>query len=1185
MRTVRVFISSPADVAVERVVSRGVVDRLQGEFAGHFALEMVFWEYEPLLATADFQSQIPSPADCDVFIAVLWSRLGSALPDMFTRPDGTRFASGTEYEFETALAAQRAGGRPEILVYRKTSPATVVLDDEDRLLAEIEQKRALDRFVEKWFSGDGAAADHAYHRFDTPERFEELLESHLRKLLGKRVETSSPPSRRAAAWQRGSPFRGLSAFEFEHAPVFFGRTRAITEVLSALGHQAESGRAFVLILGMSGVGKSSLVRAGLLSMLTRPGVVPGINRWARAVLSPSDAASDPIASLSRALLTPQALPGIAETLNPEALADQLLAMPEGIVPLLKHTLDGGRARLVLVVDQLEELFTHGQSIEDARAFVRALTALATSGAVWVIATLRSDFYPRCEAVPELMTLKEGLGQYDLAPPTPDEISQMIRLPAQAAGLEFEENPTTGARLDDVLRDHACANPDMLPLLEFTLEELYQRRSPDGRLTFAAYAEIGGVEGSIARRAEHVFDGLPADAKAQFQRTLDHLVAQRDGKQGGTRRRARVDELQPEARSLVDAFVNARLFVTELDDQERGVVRIAHESLIEHWPRIRRWLAANEENLQLHARLTDALERWRADPTPDLLLPEGKPLEEAHLLQRRGIDLTPEERTYIAASDRRTRRSRSIRMSLVGALVLLTIAAAIGAGVAIEQRQIARTEASTAAATTEFLVELFQVADPWAVARAPGGEITVRQALDLGADRAMAALADQPRVQANFVHAIGSVYQGLGLSDQARPLLERALANRRELLGDRHPDVAESLHALAFVAEQQGRFETAEAQLRESIDIWSTADGPGSLARALAMNLLSITLASLDRYDEAIRVQQEAIDIQESHPEVGVTDLANAYNNLGYVLMNADRYRESRDALLKAVEVSTDANANGLRARALANLAAAYQVLGDLPRARALHEQALDLKRAWFESGHPEIGYSLNNLAWVVREQGNYAEATELYEEAIDNFTGALGPNHLNVAVVRGNLARTLLEAGQPKRAIELFDASLQQIHASAGDASSYTLPIHVGLGGSYEILGNATMAERHYRQTIEIAEKLNPEAWDLGIALGRIAALTGASLSDAERDAAFTRAIAVLARSGGHNNLSVASVMVDFARHLDATGRFGRARDLFSEALDVERASLEPNDPTLLEHLTEFESRFGAAPAADPQGT
>jgi len=496
VRPVRIFLSSPADVAEERFIARGVSERLQGEFAGHLKLETVFWELEPLLATTDFQSQIPSPADCDIFVAILWSRLGSPPGPQFRRADGNPYASGTEYELDTALQARAANGRPDILIYRKTAAPVIKLEDDAELLERIEQKRALAGFFEHWFAGNEETAGKAFHRFATASEFEELLEAHLRKLLLRMQEEAPERPRQPAAWSRGSPFRGLQTFEFEHAPVFFGRTRANAEVLDALQQQAAIGRAFVLVLGMSGVGKSSLIRAGVLPMLTRPGTIRGVTRWLRATCTPADVPGEPLVGLARAMLHPAALPVLADVGDEATLATMLAEHPASVPPLLRAALGEDPAHLALLVDQLEELFTdNALTLESRRKFCRALSVLAGSGSVWIVATLRSDFYPHCEELPELMALKEGRSQYDLAPPTREEISQMIRLPAQAAGLSFEEDRATGVRLDDVLRDQACANPEMLPLLEFTLEELYQRRSEDGLLNFAAYEQIGGVEGS------------------------------------------------------------------------------------------------------------------------------------------------------------------------------------------------------------------------------------------------------------------------------------------------------------------------------------------------------------------------------------------------------------------------------------------------------------------------------------------------------------------------------------------------------------------------------------------------------------------------------------------------------------------------------------------------------------------
>src|SRR5262245_30407550 len=150
-RTIRVFISSPGDVGQERLIAARVLERLQGEFAGAVELEPVLWEHEPLRASAHFQEQIVPPSETDIVLCILWSRLGTRLPDQFRREDGSSYASGTEWEFEDALKSFRERGTPDLMVYRKTAAPQASISDEDALLQRLEQKRALDTFVDRWF--------------------------------------------------------------------------------------------------------------------------------------------------------------------------------------------------------------------------------------------------------------------------------------------------------------------------------------------------------------------------------------------------------------------------------------------------------------------------------------------------------------------------------------------------------------------------------------------------------------------------------------------------------------------------------------------------------------------------------------------------------------------------------------------------------------------------------------------------------------------------------------------------------------------------------------------------------------------------------------------------------------------------------------------------------------------------
>ena len=273
-------------------------------------LEPLFWEHEPLLATASFQEQMPRPSEADIAIVILWSRIGTALPGHIQRPDGSLYSSGTEFEFEDAIDGFRRNGKPELLVYRKT--AAPAWPAEEELAAQrVAQKLALDRFITKWFvDRESGAFTAAFHSFESPADFEELLEAHLTRIIGRILGSMELARPATKPWHQGSPFRGLETFGPEHAPIFFGRTAAIASVLMKLRRQAERGTAFVLIMGMSGGGKSSLARAGVLPLMLHPGVLGRAREWRYAIFRPSEGHGDLASALVNALAQPSALPDL-----------------------------------------------------------------------------------------------------------------------------------------------------------------------------------------------------------------------------------------------------------------------------------------------------------------------------------------------------------------------------------------------------------------------------------------------------------------------------------------------------------------------------------------------------------------------------------------------------------------------------------------------------------------------------------------------------------------------------------------------------------------------------------------------------------------------------------------------------------------------------------------------------------
>src|ERR1051325_10055925 len=237
----RIFVSSPGDVIPERRRAQLVIEKLAKTYARFFAIEPVLWEAEPVLASGHFQDQITPPSETNIVVLIVWSQLGTPLPaKTATREyhgiDGRVPVTGTEWEFEDALAAQKQRGAPDLLAYRKKAERLVALQDEAAMRAARTQLTKLDAFWSRWFVNRGEFRA-AFSDFSDLDAFEAKLESDLRKLIEARVKAlpEASASTLAPVWLAGSPFRGLDSYWFEHSPIFFGRsamTRAAVEQLT-----------------------------------------------------------------------------------------------------------------------------------------------------------------------------------------------------------------------------------------------------------------------------------------------------------------------------------------------------------------------------------------------------------------------------------------------------------------------------------------------------------------------------------------------------------------------------------------------------------------------------------------------------------------------------------------------------------------------------------------------------------------------------------------------------------------------------------------------------------------------------------------------------------------------------------------------------------------------------------------
>jgi hypothetical protein len=713
LKTVQVFISSPTDVEHERQRAERVVERLNGQYSGVVRLIPIRWEQKFYEARASFQEQIPEASSCDLVIGILWSRLGSELPpEMPPMPSGEPYPSGTAYEVLTAIERSKEEGHPSVYLFRKTASAVLPIEDETKRALVIEQLDRLKAFWERWIKTKEGHFKAGYQEFANPDQFEAQLERLLRDWLDERVLNG-----RTALWPintKGSPFRGLAAFGAKHAPVFFGRGSDITRAVDALKDAAERGSPFLLLVGSSGSGKSSLARAGLSPRLTAPGVVGAVDEWRTAVMRPGENKDEPTLALSTHLFDgpkdippdeegcPFALPELSKSSHktPQRLAK---ALASGDAASVLWALDsiaderqaqGGydrpvRVDLLLIVDQLDELFAADVSEEEREVFAKALTALAATGRVWVIATLRTDLYERLQQIAALLALKQNGAAYDLAPPGPAELAEIVRKPAEAAGLAYERNSKTGQSLDEKLLEDA-GRADMLPLLQFALQELFERRAikdADALLTFAAYSEIGGLDGAIDQRAEQALAALGEAEQASLPRLLRQLAVPAREKNEGTSltiRSVSVSEanFNETAKRLVKALVDARILLSSGEEGE-AAIRLAHERVLKSWGRAREIVRDNADFYRIRSNVDDQLARWQAaGKNRDLLISKGVPLAEAESIVRRYPgELSPQTLAYIDASGKRARLRQRFTAAAAILFAFMTVGATVAGAIA------------------------------------------------------------------------------------------------------------------------------------------------------------------------------------------------------------------------------------------------------------------------------------------------------------------------------------------------------------------------------------------------------------------------------------------------------------------------------------------------------------------------
>lgn len=820
-----------------------------------------------------------------------------------------------------------------------------------------------------------------------PLYIETIRKRGYRTIATVRFPLGQEQSATEKSWQHGSPFPGLQAYNAKYANVFFGRGAQIDTLLQRITQQVKYGRDFCLILGPSGCGKSSLINAGILPNLMQPGGYNGIEVVSYSSLDLADTAPENLLlDLASALLDWDSNDEpVFSGDSASALAAKLLSAPSEVLAhcgsvLGKNT--GRTRRFALFIDRLEVVLSAPQFSADERTtFIALLEQLATSGSVLVLAACRNEFYPQLVEYPSLMTGKARGAHFDLAAPGRTELLQMIRLPALAAGLTFEVDTATAMPLDEILCSEAASNPDALPMLQYTLQELYLKRSSDNKLRIAVYQKLGGIEGAIGKNAEDAIKHLTPQQTASLPAVLSHLVTLREDEQSITSRTGRFSQLQTDAeQTLVQTLIEQRLFVSHLQNGE-PCFSIAHEALLRRWPRATAWITAHHDSLSVKSRLHHLSQRWRAEQQNSAyLLAAGKPLQEALALSRNPLfQLDQEESHFIKASARKARVMRWLRHCTIAALCLLTFTAVTMSFRSFQAEQQAQQKRLAAESLLGFMVGEF--ADKLrSIGRMDLLDGISNKALEYFSD--YSSVDDHLSVEARFQHgqtlaAMGEVAYSRNKLDEATAAFQSSQTKLQPLL-ELQPANLELLKSIGANAFWLGQLK------------YDQSDWTGSKAL----------------FEKYLSLSQEMYYLAPDEQDA-VMELSYAYNTLGSVAMKQMDFVAARHNFEKSLALKLQIHANNSDkskliadiANARSWLASAASAQGDITAAISVHTQ---LQKELNISEIERDPYTLERLAGsyqihadLLSYQQNYEAAFKQAQRGLAAIQEALkqDPNH------------------------------------------------------------------------------------------------------------------------------------------------------------------------------------------------
>ncbi|MCF6300913.1 MAG: winged helix-turn-helix domain-containing protein, partial [Proteobacteria bacterium] len=456
-------------------------------------------------------------------------------------------------------------------------------------------------------------------------------------------------------WLEFSPFKGLRKYTSSEHSIFFGRTKAITDILSLIDQNQRGSTALIMVLGQSGCGKSSLVQAGILPKLINP-YKPFKNQYVKSYIFVAE--SSEYKSVDKSLMSFLYDNKIlSNSYHIEKyhkhLGEDFETLKDYIGPaVISEQQDHESKVLVIFIDQLECIFSGSASSKSIEKFFKIITALLASKKCLIIAALRNEYYQELTESHSYIKIRPKAYHYDVPPLSYDEICDIVRKPAQAAGLTYQLGLENQIPLDTFLINKAQSIKVNLPILQHTLSELYKNRN-DNVLSYSVYENNGGMEGGLSTMAENTFLDLPAKAQLKFEQLLHNLIQiNPDGKDLAVCKKV-VTKLIDDAdlKNIIEIFTDKRLFKTQWINGE-SYLSITHDILIKNWPRLQLWVEKNTVLLNTQHEVKIATNRWlHHKKNKDFLFNSQQPILAANnITNTYNVNLNSDEKEFIVASN-------------------------------------------------------------------------------------------------------------------------------------------------------------------------------------------------------------------------------------------------------------------------------------------------------------------------------------------------------------------------------------------------------------------------------------------------------------------------------------------------------------------------------------------------------